>query len=205
MLPRSSLKKSFRPIRDWLIFARKPVLQQQILQPDLRHAVHAVAAVVAEVGAGRDFHQLYLFYPLAHGQDGQGLQFKAQGVADCLAVEGAHDQGVEPDFHGLERHALQGNSQIDINHGRLRRGAADHDEGLGLGARGGQVQLGQVAAQVQEAAEVRPAGGRVEQLEPQGLGVAAGRNLRVHGNDRLQLPLGNHVRGVVGAVAAVPQ
>ena len=160
----------------------------------------AVFAVVLEVGAFRDFYYFDSVYAFADGEDGEGLVWEVKGGLNFLVIESPDYYCVKAYLNGLEGHALEGDSKVYVYGGSLRAGAADDDERVGLRSGGGQMEFREKAAKVEVAAEVSIV---VNKFEAEDLGVLARGELGVDGHNRLQLPSGNLVGGIIRPVAAV--
>lgn len=107
----------------------------QIFHTDFRDIVYAVLAEITVIVVFGNLHQFDFLDAFADGQDQQRLGLQMEFLPDPLFVKRADTDAVQSDFSRLEQHALNRNTQINIDITIFRNRRADDDESVRPGSR----------------------------------------------------------------------
>ena len=97
--------------------------------------MYAVLAEITVIVVFGNLHQFDFLDAFADGQDQQRLGLQMEFLPDPLFVKRADTDAVQSDFSRLEQHALNRNTQINIDITIFRNRRADDDESVRPGSR----------------------------------------------------------------------
>ena len=169
--------------------ARRPS-EQQVLRPQFRDMVHTVPIpVIGQGTAGRYGDRVRLLAASPDGQDAEQVQLRrnAEPSGYGLLVERPDDQTAEPHADRLQKHALQGYSQVDEEILILLDGACDQNESLRFRARERQMELRQSGSHHYVPEDQFRLRTSCHGTESQSLPVPCRRNSGVDGDDSPEL------------------